>query len=371
MHLLHINSYFATTALYSNLYDRQRAAGLSLTVYVPVAKECCLEDLACYGQEALIHPCFWQMDRYIFHLKHYKIWHDLKASVNFEAVDLIHAHSLFSNGWLAYQAHKKYAIPYVVAVRSADVRTFFQKLFWLRSLGLNIMKAAQQIIFISRNTYQEVLENYIPAIFKKAFQEKAQVIPNGIHDYWHQAAAQKPRTRLHCPVRIVCTCKLQKQKEIPRLIQYIQAYNKKVQPAELHIIGPNYDDRILKLIKKSDHVIYHGPQNKPGMVEIYQDMDIFALISSRETFGLVYAEAMSQSLPIIYTRGEGFDSFMPNHTVGESTDYRNEDEFIENLDRIIKAYPERSKAALRASEQFNWDDIAKTYQKLYEKVLKP
>ena len=38
---------------------------------------------------------------------------------------------------------------------------------------------------------------------------------------------------------------------------------------------------------------------------IYRENDIYVMPSIIETFGLVYAEAMSQGLPVIYTRGQG------------------------------------------------------------------
>lgn len=38
--------------------------------------------------------------------------------------------------------------------------------------------------------------------------------------------------------------------------------------------------------------------------------------SHKETFGLVYAEAMSQGLPIIYTKNQGFDGQFPDGYVG-------------------------------------------------------
>ena len=38
--------------------------------------------------------------------------------------------------------------------------------------------------------------------------------------------------------------------------------------------------------------------------------------SRYETFGLVYGEAMSQGLPIIYSKGQGVDGYFKEGTVG-------------------------------------------------------
>ncbi|MBF1138813.1 MAG: glycosyltransferase, partial [[Eubacterium] sulci] len=36
------------------------------------------------------------------------------------------------------------------------------------------------------------------------------------------------------------------------------------------------------------------------LIEEYRKADIFALLSKTESFGIVYAEAISQGLPILY-----------------------------------------------------------------------
>ena len=40
--------------------------------------------------------------------------------------------------------------------------------------------------------------------------------------------------------------------------------------------------------------------------------------SSNETFGLVFIEALSQSLPIIYTKGEGIDGYFKDDFIGKA-----------------------------------------------------
>ena len=46
---------------------------------------------------------------------------------------------------------------------------------------------------------------------------------------------------------------------------------------------------------------------------------VFAMPSIFETFGLVYLEALSQNLPVVYTKGQGIDGMFDN-TVGIGVD---------------------------------------------------
>ncbi|AMB93702.1 glycosyltransferase family 4 protein [Aerococcus sanguinicola] len=370
MHILHINSYYSTTPLYQNLYDRQVASGMDLDVYVPIAKEFPKDRLAAKGDYCQIVEAFHQADRYVFHLKHYKIWKDLKRRYAFDQFDLVHAHSLFSNGWLAHKVYLTHHIPYIVAVRSADIRTFFQKMPWLRKLGLQILADAEQVVFISENSRQEVFAKYIPQSMQDELAVKTQVIANGIDDYWHANRYTDKTAEVHQPLRFVCTAKLLKEKQIPKLIRLVDYYHHNAQEAELHLIGPAWDESILAQVKDHPLVNYHGPKDQDGMRDLYRQMDIFTLVSSRETFGLVYVEAMSQGLPVIYTKGEGFDSYYPNYEVGASLNPDRPEDFVRDVQVILADYPGFCQRALDHSKDFSWDKISERYGQLYQKVLK-
>jgi predicted RNA-binding protein (virulence factor B family) len=129
MKVLHINSYYSVNKLYKNLYDKQIEQGIALDVFVPISsqKKQIDNDMGDYTTISVNHCEF---DRYIFHMKHHKIYKDIKKTYNINEYSLIHAHSLFSNGYIAMKLKEKYNIPYVVAVRNTDVNVFFKKIFF-------------------------------------------------------------------------------------------------------------------------------------------------------------------------------------------------------------------------------------------------
>ena len=370
MNILHINSYFSTSGLFSQLYNRQQEDNISLKVYVPISHQFPQERLAISGDYVDCVRLFNYLDRFVFQLKHRKILKDLLQRYPFEDIDLIHAHSLFSNGWLAQQVYKKHQIPYLVAVRNADIHTFFKRMPWLRSMGIQILKDAKRIFFISKNSYDDVLNNYLPPSFKEEFIKKTSIIPNGIDEYWHQRAFYGKTNHIHQPLRIVSTGKVMGLKRFTPLARMTQQYQEKFGPVELHIIGPNWNQRIVKQLELYNHVTYHGPKNKEELIEIYRQMDIFALLSAPETFGLVYVEAMSQGLPVIYTQGQGFDGFFDNHHVGVSVQKSDSQGLMDAIEFIKKNYPVLSQKALSEIRAFKWDDIHQKYLTIYQQVLK-
>lgn len=370
MKILHINSYYSTSGLFEQLYQRQLNAHIDLDVYVPISHQYPEERLAAKGDYTHVARVFNDIDRYVFHIKHHKIWQDLAVFATNKAYDICHAHSLFSNGWLAHQLYKKYNLPYIVAVRNTDVRTFFAKTPWLKSMGIRILEDAQRIIFISQNSYDEVFHRYIPTHLAKNLKEKSHIIPNGIDDFWHDNRYDTKDTTLHQPLRIVTAGKVQKGKRFIQLAEMVHSYSNTIRPAQLHIIGPEWDKNIADQLQKIPNVYYYGALPKEQMTTLYREMDIFALLSYPETFGLVYPEAMSQGLPVIYTKHEGFDSFFDNHTVGVSVDKTDQLGFNKAVDYIIKHYDRLSHNALSGIEPFNWNKIVALYSTMYESILR-
>ena len=369
MKLLHINSYFSTTALYRHLYERQTASGLDIDVYVPIAEQFPQAQLNTSGDYTKVTRPYQQRDRFLFPVKHRKIWKDLQQQYRLASYDLIHAHSLFSNGWLARQVNRRFGTPYVVAVRSADLVTFFQKMPWMRKTGLDILQHAAHIVFISQNTYQRVYDRYIPKDQQASLKAKTSVIANGIDDFWHQHRYLDEAKTVQYPLQIVSTGQVCGRKRFVQLAEMVQAYNDNIRPAELHIIGPNRNPKIVSILENFPLVHYYGPKTPQEMADIYRRMDLFALLSYPETFGLVYAEAMSQGLPVIYTQGQGFDGYFPNYQVGVAVDKTDQIAFSNAIDYLCDHYQEVSTNAVTASKQFNWDQVHQQCLDLYATVI--
>ncbi|WP_425591398.1 glycosyltransferase family 4 protein [Facklamia miroungae] len=369
MKLLHINSYFSTSGLFRQVYDRQVKQGHELEVYVPIAYQYPEERVAASGNYLKLSRNHDQWMRWIFPIKHHKIWQDLKTSYQLNKFDLVHAHSLFSNGWLARQIFLHHQIPYIVAIRNADLHTFFEKMPWMRKIGLNIMRDAQQIIFISQNSYQQVFDRFIPAKDLSQLKAKTQVIANGIDDYWHTHSFKEKKPTFHRPIRIVTAGKVSAGKRFIELAKMVESFSNTYQPVELHIAGPNWDKKILDQLLTMESVTYHGSLSKEEMIRLYRRMDLFALLSFPETFGLVYPEAMSQGLPVIYTENEGFDSFFDNYHVGVSVNRFDQSAFDQAVLYILDHYEQLSTNALEGIRFFKWDEIVRKYDELYQNII--
>ena len=137
----------------------------------------------------------------------------------------------------------------------------------------------------------------------------------------------------------------------------------------LDIIGKVQDRRLANRIKKYSFVQMMPFMEKPALKEQYRCHDLFALTSVTETFGLVYAEALSQGLPILYSRGQGFDGQFEEGEVGFSAEARNVEEIADRIKAMLSSYPRLAKNTLRAAEKFRMESVAKAYVALYGEIV--
>ena len=108
---------------------------------------------------------------------------------------------------------------------------------------------------------------------------------------------------------------------------------------------------------------------KEELIEIYRQNDIFVMPSFTESFGLVYAEAMSQGLPVIYSRGQGFDGQFSEGEVGYSTDSHSASELAERVLQCMENLEQLSKNAITGARKFNWYDICRKYSEIYSEDI--
>lgn len=275
--------------------------------------------------------------------------------------DLIHAHTLFSDGSLANYYYKEHGIPFIVAFRSSDLEYFLKYKPWLKKYGKQIVENAKTIVFISPS-----LKRKFQGIYGDAFEGKSLIISNGINPSFF-AVDKLNKKNPHSPLELLYVGSFLKRKNVPALIKLVEAY-----PARLTIVGKggNEEKRVLQMIQESNKVNYLGYiKDHSRLIEIYRNSDIFIMTSKGETFGLVYIEAMSQGLPLIYSLDTGIDGFFEQGSVGYGVNPGSISEMKSGLDKIVLNYQEISENCTFKARQMNWTNIAKRYIDIYRSVF--
>jgi len=368
LRIIHVNSYYSQSYFYKSLYAEQIRQKILIDVYVPVAKNYSNKEFD-FGEYTRVSKNHNKYDRLIFNLKHSKIENDFKKYYKLTDVDLIHAHSLFSNGYIAYKIHKTKKIPYIVAVRDTDVNVFFKKMYHLRRLGINILKDAKTIIFLSRTYREETIEKFIPKKYQEDIRNKSIILPNGVNSYWLENKYVTKVSNLDHTIKLIYVGRISKRKNIEISLEACQLLKEKGYDIKFTIVGKIEDYKEYKKIRKYEFVKYIPEQPKEILLKLYRENDIFIMPSLTETFGLVYAEAMTQGLPVIYSRGQGFDGQFDEGIVGYSVNSKDSLEVSNKILEISKHYNSLSQNCIKYSDKFNWGEIAMYYKDLYSNII--
>ena len=91
------------------------------------------------------------------------------------------------------------------------------------------------------------------------------------------------------------------------------------------------------------------------------------MVSHSETFGLVYIEALSQGLRLLYSRHQGIDNFFKDR-IGEAVNSHSLEEIVNSLDKLLSS-PEDYVIPADLFTQFSWDNIALEYKSIYLNII--
>ena len=381
MKVLHTNCDYIWTPLHRLMVEQLTEQGVDSVVFSPVytKKNAQLQPT----ENEIVKVCFRKNDRFVFHLKQEKIMRAFsdvfctgRGQWDIRQFDILHSYYLFTDGNYTRKMALKYGLPYVTAVRNTDVNVFFKRLPFLRNVGIRVMLDASKVFFLSESYRKYVLDRYIPEKYRDRIMEKSLVIPNGIHAFWHEnrflsrdydGTMERFERR---EVRLIYVGGIDDNKNIGLTLQAMKKLKSEGWNVHLDIVGPVVDQKVFdSTVKDAPDVTYTPQIPKEALIQKYREADIFVMPSKTETFGLVYAEAMSQGLPVIYTRGQGFDGQFPEGEVGFSVDSADSEELRRAIVKIVEQYQVLSEHCLAGVSRYSWEIITKKYIKTYSSVI--
>lgn len=361
--ILHIAPDYINKPLYPRLLEALATHDIAKAQYVYACDNTGQTSPNVPDNVHIVDHSFSPLERLLFFPKQRYLLRDIESVVPFKQVQLIHAHTLFSSGYMAYRLNQKYGIPYIVAVRNTDVNVFFKHMPHLRRLGQRIAAHAQKIIFISPAYEKQVIGKYLP----EELANQSVVIPNGIDRLFLEHTSHHSLSE---PIRLIYVGRMEKAKNVHTIIQVTDTLRQEGLPVKLCLVGSMTDPSYKALIEaRKDYIEWHDQCDKEHVMTFLRQNDIFIMPSFVETFGLVYAEAMSQGLPVLYTRGQGFDGFFPEGEVGYSVAPTDVADIADKVKRIVRDYDEPAARCTMCAKRFDWQQIAREYSSIYQTIL--
>lgn len=362
MSILHICCNYAGTSVFADLFAALARAGVSQRVYVPEKRR---EDMGKNVPEGV--PVTYSLivkpwDRVFYYTKARRAAPDLRARMPLEDVTLVHAHTLFTDGGIALRL----GLPFVVSVRFTDIEYFYKYMPHLRAQGERILRAARRVVFLSPVAREKVLSLYVKD--RAAIGEKCVVIPNGIDAAWLDGQARPAPTG---EVRVGFSGKLTARKQpleaLAAARRFAQESGRRVRFA---VAGDGeLRERLLHAQGAQALLDYRGRLSGVQEMKVfYASCDVLLVPSTAETFGLCYLEAMSQGVPVLYTRGQGFDGQFPEGEAGFSVRAGDIQEMAARIADCLEGYAQRSARCVKLGGQLEWTRIAARMLDVYREV---
>ncbi|WP_370895435.1 glycosyltransferase family 4 protein [Chryseobacterium gossypii] len=373
--ILHITNDYSGSTVYKNLIRELDTLGIEQIIYNPIRDagrngKNKIDLSVSHSQIIYSNILSKYTDRIFYQKKIKKIVCDIESKVDLTKVTFIHAHTWYSDGGAAYELHKKYNIPYIVAVRNTDLNLFWKYFFHKRNYGRKIFLNASKIITISAVYKNRIFEDERLSSIIDKIKDKVEIIPNGVDPYWIQnkVSARKQITDKDI-IQLLYIGKFDKGKNIVNLIKAVKNINQNKNSPKLRLtlIGAKGNDekRTLDLIKNDVYFNYLGRiDDLRELKKHFQQSDIFTMPSKAETFGLVYVEALLQGLPVLYTKNEGIDGFY-NDSIGEKVENTSVEEIQNKIEKLILNYYQYNFNIVELSQNHDWKKIAEIYRQLY------
>lgn len=362
MNILHINMNYNYSRIHHNIVSEMNfKCGVDGRIFYPVAKR----NTEKFDVDFLdVIKCLHSYERFFFNTRNCHLINVAEKTYNIKEFDTILAHSLFSNGFLAMNLSKKHGIPYSVIVTNTDMNVYFSKMLHLRKKGLNILLNANKIVFSSIAYRDELIKKYIPNDFKEVIIKKSASIPFGIDNFWIKNRQDRKEKVLGNNIKLLYVGKVNHNKNLSLTLNACKQLINNGINTQYTVVGDVSDpsgDVVLKKMLSHKFVKYIPSVSFKDLIKLYRDNDIFVMPSITESFGLVYAEALTQGMPIVYTKGQGFDKQFEDNTVGVSVRSNSEDDVVNAVKYIMQNYKMLSNNAYEKSINFSWSEITNRF----------
>ena len=274
--------------------------------------------------------------------------------------DVIHAH-FTGSAYSAVKALKKYDIPIVMTEHSSVINK--EDIDPLdRKVAQYVYKNVDKIITVSPTLQKRI---------KDTFQADSTYIPNVVD---LKIFSYKSKINNDDEFRIVSVGNLIPLKRMSRLIDGFSQFVLEHKKSKLVIFGDGPERAILQRqiteLNLTNEVVFMGSCPRKQIAEALESAACFVLVSSSETFGVAYIEALACGVPVVATTCGGPEGFVHVEN-GMLIPVDDEKALLEAMTTMYdKASTyDRAKIAAEIREKFSPDSVAEHLEEIYRELI--
>jgi len=272
--------------------------------------------------------------------------------------DVIHAHYVLPDGWVAMKLAQRWRCKFAVTVRQGDVAKMskLHDFSPVKVMYRKVLSRADHVFSPSKSVVNELQTQGVCARF----------LPHGVSDIGY--AIQKDIVSNKHRIRVLVVASLLPSKRVNWVLNAVQEYAGQ-KSIELIVVGDGVCMQSLQTMAKNvdGPVRFTGRVARDVVFEEMEEADIMALPSARETFGLVYIEAALRHCAVVATRGTGVDGCFTENSemLFAGSEYSH---FRESLWKLIDDDEFRQSVAsmgqARTRKDYLWDVVSEQYLKI-------
>ncbi|NLX59375.1 MAG: glycosyltransferase family 4 protein [Phycisphaerae bacterium] len=267
----------------------------------------------------------------LFRLINHRVNRKILSAVERLRPDVLHFHwgRTAGYGWLAMQRHPEVAR--VVTTHGGCTRHSRHHRFYRHSM-IRSFREADKVILVSPTLAEH-------AAMLGFDDSNFEIVGNGIDeriirvktDYWSPGMAR--------PFRVSSVGALIPLKAHDDTIRAVGMLVDRGYDVRLDIVGDGPEkprlQAIINELKLADRTKLHGSLPNSEALEVIRASDVMCLPSWNEGFGVVYLEALAQSVSAISCRGQGFEHLMIQSQAGFVVDSHSPQEVAACIERLV------------------------------------
>ncbi len=302
-----------------------------------------------------------------FRVEHYIVTIIKKINPN-----IIHVHHPFLLGRVALRVAQKFSIPIVFTHHTMYDRYLYYIPLpqcitrWLvNSMVRNFCNAVDGVI-VPSTAIKKILEN-------RAVTKPIETIPSALLTVFVSKELFIKKHQVSKPFQLLMVSRFRKEKNIPLILD---VFKKLKGDFSLTLAGYGQEDEHLQtyayntLQLPSDKVIFVRRPRKETLRDLYVDSDLFLFSSTTDTQGLVLAEAMASSTPVVAVDGPGQRDIIHQGINGFIVANKNEmKQKIEEIASNQKLHETLQMGAFKTAQRYKADQLIEKLLMFYRKII--
>lgn len=279
--------------------------------------------------------------------------------------DIILCHMINPSIYISKMLKEEFNLPLVLTIHQTDIYQLMKKGNLLRKFA-EIEPYINRLGFRSQSLLERYNEFNLP-------QKNKFLIQSGINNELI-ISDSKLNKKINSKTKVIfVAASFIRLKNIDIVIKAFEKIAN-IENAYLRIAGDGPEkDYLTRLVNKSDvneRIKFLGHIDRDLVIKEMENSDIFTMVSSPETFGLVYIEAMAKACITIGSKGEGIDGVIKDNVNGYLCEPRNIDQLSKILSKALNLNNEEKGEIITNAVKMAKDMTQEKISQRYINILK-